>query len=265
MKLLQKALAEGKVRAPHYFPADVTQCDAVPARLVALREAMQSEWLAQMTPEELAKNPKWAIAKYFVDGAGQPDRAKAKNVVRFKLPRYGSATDKLCKALGKVPGLHYAEADGEKSDVVYAGWDEKAVDAAAQKHLDNEKAAEEAQRAARAKEREDRHAQYLAANQTNRLASIVGEYIIDCKEIADGWPEDADDMRLSIKKTRTSGLYEAYFHFGAAEGMMMLSRDETLLEPYADPEESDSEEEDEEDDGVIEILDTDEEEDDDGT
>ncbi len=87
--------------------------------------------------------------------------------------------------------------------------------------------------------------------------SPVGSYIIDSKEIEQGWSDPSDALCLDIRQTTEPGVFEASFDFGVLEGVMIISAEKNALEQYcsqpdyeaeADWDEDEDEDEDEKDD-----------------
>lgn len=149
------------------------------------------------------------------------------------------------EAAEKVVGLHHETARGPQTKVMYMGWNKAAVGKAAKGHAAKEKKEIEAAERKRETDRAKLHADYR--RQSRKTPSPVGSYIVDCEEIKDQWPEDADGLTLDIHETATPGVFEAGFYFGALEGAMIICADEEVLERYCAElereEEDDSEEE----------------------
>lgn len=90
--------------------------------------------------------------------------------------------------------------------------------------------------------------------------TIVGGYAITCEEISSNWPDDVEELTLSIAELLNSpGVYQGSFEFGIAEGVLLLSNDEALLDErvalFAEEEERDRYDEEEYDDEDDEELD----------
>ncbi|OAA63483.1 hypothetical protein SPI_03646 [Niveomyces insectorum RCEF 264] len=237
------------------------ECDKVPDRNARLRDDMHAEWLDKLTPAALSHCPKWIGDKYFLT-AGQPDRTKTTSVVGIPTNRYSMHTTvEICKEAAVISGLHHAQALGPKTTVVFMGWDKAAVDKAAvdkaaDGHPPKETKKLEAAQKALDKKRDQQHQAYLdtlAAKQGPHTYSPVGKYIVRCPEIEDQWPDDAKRLTLSIRPTPTPELFEADFHFGVIEGIMVLSTSADRLElrmaalGEVDSEDDEDEEEDDDD------------------
>lgn len=97
-------------------------------------------------------------------------------------------------------------------------------------------------------------------------SSIVGSYVITCKEIDEQWP-NSGTLTLDITE-EAPGLYYASFDFRVLEGVMILSADKQLLDGHIrtlEAEENPSaDEDDDEDDDEEDDEDKDEDEDDGG-
>lgn len=83
------------------------------------------------------------------------------------------------------------------------------------------------------KERAAKHAEYLSKRSSN--VSLVGTYIVDCKQIEKGW-DNTDNLELVITTTSLPGIYQATFDFGILEGVMMLCADEYVLSYFSEKE-----------------------------
>jgi hypothetical protein len=212
----------------------------VPDHIVKLREELNNEWLAMQPPSYLAEHPQEAMQKYFLGGDGKPDRSKTTEVIGLPLPPHSSyRVSQLIDAASLVPGLHHARAHGPSSQTVYLGWDEAAVEAASENHGAKERAEAEKAAAAREKGRAAQHAKYVAsARPKPGTPLLVGEYIVDCAAIEDGW-DTHGDLTFSIESTKTPGVFLAHFDFSVYVGVMMLSKDEDKLAPFADDDDDD--------------------------
>jgi hypothetical protein len=203
---------------------------------------MHTEWLQSISDEQISGHPDWIMDKYFVDGSGKPDPTKTTEVVGIPYSRSSDRRiSQLREALGRVSGLHQATGSGVSTQTIYLGWDQRAVKKAAKDHGSKEARARQAKGNAREERRTLKHERYLANSRT-MIPSPVGQYIVDCEEIEQGY--EVTDLTLAIRATRTSGLYQASFDFGIIEGVMMLSADESMLAPYAEKYGDDSDIED---------------------
>ncbi|TGJ82961.1 hypothetical protein E0Z10_g5812 [Xylaria hypoxylon] len=221
-QLLEKVLQAGK-------------CDQVPPHITELRDEMHTEWLAQLTPEEFLGHPEWIMERYFLT-SGQPDRAKTTMVVGFPFDSYSShRPDQLVEAAGNISRLHHATSYGSKTQMVFIGWDSAAVGWAAKSHSDNEAEAIKAADTEREVGRSELHDDYLKALARKNWINVyspVGTYIVDCKEIEEQWPDEADDLSLDIRAADEPGIYKASFDFGMLEGVMIIGEDEMSVERY---------------------------------
>ncbi|KAL2862635.1 uncharacterized protein BJX67DRAFT_292923 [Aspergillus lucknowensis] len=238
--LLKKALEAGK-------------CDAVPAHILQLEEEMHREWLDTQDIEDLLFKPDLVMDKYFFRGVGKdrvPDRSRTRGAVGIPLPlgseyRYGLMRD----AAAKVPGLYQETARGPKTQTIYMGWDEEAVNMAVKRHsaMENKEIAAQkkerrAQERKRNSERAKLHKNYLQTlKKTTRQGkpSPVGSYIVDCEEIEKQWPDQADDLTLDIGETGMPDVFLATFDFGVLEGVMVIGPDQAKMDEYcsqADPD-----------------------------
>ncbi|RAH69402.1 uncharacterized protein BO66DRAFT_420893 [Aspergillus aculeatinus CBS 121060] len=201
-----------------------------PHRL-ALEAQLHREWLATRTPEQLSGQPDWVIQKYFGDDPQRPDRSITKTVVGIPFPCTSEyRVSQMREAAEKVVGLHHETARGPQTKVIYMGWNKAAVGKAAKGHAAKEKKEIEAAERKRETDRAKLHADYR--RKSREAPSPVGSYIVDCEEIKDQWPEDADGLTLDIHETATPGVFEAGFYFGALEGAMIICADEGVLERY---------------------------------
>jgi hypothetical protein len=239
--LLKKVLTAGK-------------CDNVPEHIVKLREEMHMEWLETKTPEELSTYPEWVMDRYFMT-SGQPDCTKTTTVVGIPLDRYSSyRSGQMCEAAKKVGGLHHARGLGPKTQTIFMGWDLAAVSKAAKEHAAKEAKVLKAADDERDSERATLHADYLRSlnpkknSKKSKKYSPVGSYIVDCKDIEEGWSNQADELSIDIQNTDQPGIFEASFDFGVLEGIMILGKDETTLEEYCSRLDLEAESEDDEDD-----------------
>ncbi|CAK9787236.1 hypothetical protein CC85DRAFT_285098 [Cutaneotrichosporon oleaginosum] len=211
--VLKKALQAGK-------------CDEVPAHIVKLQAEMHTEWLATCSPEDLARQPTWAMERYFTDLDGKPDRERTTYVVGFPLPGNSAyRVSQLCDAASAVSGLYQAKAQGELTRTVYLGWDKDEVQQAADGHAAGEKAKQQAAAIAR----EKRIAEQAAhAAKASGPPTLVGQYVLDCPQITERW-NTRGELTMSINATKSRGLYQADFDFGVMKGIMMLSAEEDKL------------------------------------
>ncbi|PYH76638.1 hypothetical protein BO82DRAFT_358962 [Aspergillus uvarum CBS 121591] len=221
------------------------QCDTVPPHRLALEAQLHREWLATCTPEQLSGQPDWVIQKYFGNDPQRPDRSITKTVVGIPFePTSEYRVSQMREAAEKVVGLHHETARGPQTKVIFMGWNKAAVGKAAKGHAAKEKKEIEAAERKRETERAKLHAGYRC--QTRKAPSPVGSYIIDCEEIKDQWPKDADGLTLDIHETDTPGVFEAGFYFGVLEGAMIICANEEVLKRYRSElereEEGDSEE-----------------------
>ncbi|KAL4969040.1 uncharacterized protein BDV14DRAFT_166165 [Aspergillus stella-maris] len=231
--LLKKALKEGK-------------CDVVPPDILKLQEDMHREWLDTTKIEDLESSPEFVMDKFFLSGVGEdrrPDRGRTKSVVEVPLPRSSEYRARLVReAAAQVEGLHFETGTGPRSQVIFMGWDVDAVKKAVKgqaarekKQLEDEKKLARQLEKERDADRAKMHKDYLQTLKKKKATpSLVGSYIVDCKDVESEWPEDAEDMALDIGSTDEPGVFKACFDFGVLRGVMLISADEALLEGYCD-------------------------------
>ncbi|KAG0648135.1 hypothetical protein D0Z07_5989 [Hyphodiscus hymeniophilus] len=224
-RLIKKILQAGK-------------CDKVPDHIFKLREQMHTEWLNRLTPEQLSDYPEWVMDRYFLS-SGQQDRTKMTTVVGIPFDRYNSyRVGQMREATSKVAGLHQEAGLGPKTQTIFMGWDSIAVSKAAKGHAAKEAKELQAAKDERENERVALHTDYLnnlkrkKAFKASQAYSPVGSYIINCKEIEEQWPDQADDLSLDIRETEEPGVFDVSFDFGVLEGVMIISAEENTLERY---------------------------------
>ncbi|OJJ42500.1 hypothetical protein ASPZODRAFT_137291 [Penicilliopsis zonata CBS 506.65] len=235
--LLKAALQAGK-------------CDQVPDHILELQWQMHEEWISELTPEQLSSNPEWVVQRYFLS-AGKPDHTKTTTVVGIPLDRYSQyRSGKVMDVADKITGLHHRKALGPKTQVIFMGWNQAAVEKAAKQHPTEEARRVKNKEDERKRKREKLHTEHLnSRSQQTEDMTPVGSYIVDCEFIETEWPSMADDLRLDIHKTKTPSVFKADFDFGVFEGVMIVCADEAALDAYCTEAEGDfSDEEDEEDD-----------------
>ncbi|KAJ5721962.1 uncharacterized protein N7483_009896 [Penicillium malachiteum] len=174
----------------------------------------------------------------------------------------------MTEAVKKVKGLVHKFQKGTQTHAFYMGWDKAAVEEAAKEHLlkdqliaqkETEEAKKkqevdmkkyEAEMKKRKMERTRLHTSYLRKARKNQ-ASPVGSYIVDCEEIEEQWPDQADNMTIDIHPTNEPGIFKAEFDFGVLDGVMILGADEATVARYCsrvDEDDDNSEDEDEDED-----------------
>lgn len=177
--------------------------------------------------------------------AGQPDRTKAATVivVPFRRDR-DSGPARMVEAAKKIPGLHCEKGYGPRTQVVCMGWDQTAVENAAEKHCneENERLQEEQEERERAlrevKKRQKSeqlklHTDYLnSRGQQKNDDSPVGTYILAIKDDGFREPDMQDDLGFSIRRTDTPGIFAADFDFQMYEGVMLISSDQAALDEH---------------------------------
>ena len=244
--LLKKVLQAGK-------------CDKVPDHISELREQMHAQWINKRTPEQLYHSPEWFVEKYFLS-SGRPDHTKTTTVVGMPLDRFSSyRAGQVREAASNVTGLHQETGFGPKTQTVFMGWDPVAVSKAARGHAAKEAKQQQAAENERENDRAQAHTNYLASLKRKKSPkgpkthSLVGSYIVRCKEIEEQWPDQADDLNLDISQSDEPGIFEASFEFGVLEGVMIISAEEDALERYCSQLDREAEPEwDEEDDDEYE-------------
>ncbi|PLB54467.1 hypothetical protein P170DRAFT_397971 [Aspergillus steynii IBT 23096] len=221
-QLMKKALQAGK-------------CDTVPPHILEMEMQMHRDWLDTCTIEQLSHDPQWIIEKHF-GSARQPDRTITTTVLGVPFPWSSEYRVSLIQnAASKVAGLHHEIGQGPSTKTVFVGWD-KAAGYAAKKKKELQAAKKE-----RETERAKSHADYR--RQARKVASPVGSYMIDCREIEEQWPDQAEDLYLDIDATGEPGVFKAEFDFGVLEGVMILCADKAILERYCSQGDEPSEDE----------------------
>ncbi|OJD19351.1 hypothetical protein AJ78_00713 [Emergomyces pasteurianus Ep9510] len=65
------------------------------------------------------------------------------------------------------------------------------------------------------------------------LDKIIGIYSLECKEVEDNWPNDAEEMELTITRTSESPLgLIGGFNLGIIEGTMLFAADKPTLDKF---------------------------------
>ncbi|KAJ5485151.1 hypothetical protein N7539_005139 [Penicillium diatomitis] len=216
------------------------KCDKVPEHILQLKEQMHMQFLETLSPTELARDPTWAMEKYFLT-SGEPDRTKTTVVVclPFHLrSEYGIQC--LIDAANKVPGLNHEKAVGPETKMVFMGWDAAAVKKEAREYP--AKAARKLAEASEKREqaRDKMHHDYLktltrkrGGSKATKNRSPVGSYIVDSACFEDHYADGRKfDLTLEIQETDRPGVFQADFDFGVLEGIMMICDDEETLDEY---------------------------------
>jgi hypothetical protein len=214
------------------------KCDKVPDHIAKLREQMHAEWLNRCTPEQLSSYPDWVLEKYFLS-SGQPEPTKTTTVVGIPFGPYSSyRSGQMREAASEVAGLHQKTGFGPKTQTIFMGWDSVAVGRAAKGHAAKEAKEFQAKEDEREAERVEMHTSYLntlkrkKGPKGTKTYSPVGSYIINCKELEEGWLDQPHDLSLDIRQTKEPGIFEASFDFGVLEGVMIISVERNILEQY---------------------------------
>ncbi|KAJ6028859.1 hypothetical protein N7540_004435 [Penicillium herquei] len=232
-------------------------CDTVPPHILKLEEELYREWLNTQTLESLDTNPDWVLDKYFGSDRQNPDRRITTTILKVPFPLHsGYRVSLMTEAVKKVNGLIHELARGIRTQAFYMGWDKTAVEEAAKSHLSDERkeadAAEKKRKAEEKKRKMERtrlHTSYLLKDGKTQ-ASPVGSYIVDCDEIEDQWPDQAQDMTIDIHPTDEPGIFKAEFDFGILDGVIIFGADEATVAQYCsrlDGDDDDSEDEDDSD------------------
>lgn len=223
--LMKKVLQAGK-------------CDTVPDQIAELREQMHAEWLNKLTPEKLSDHPEWVMERYSLS-SGRPDRTKMTTVVGIPLDRHSSyRASQMREAASRIAGLHQVTGLGPKTQTIFMGWDLVAVSTAAKGHSKKESKELQAAEDERENDRAEMQTDYLhtlkrkKGSRRPKTYSPVGSYIVDCEEIEEGWPDQANDLNLDIRQTKEPGVFEASFNFGVLEGVMIISAENSAMERY---------------------------------
>ncbi|KAJ5584013.1 uncharacterized protein N7459_003813 [Penicillium hispanicum] len=104
----------------------------------------------------------------------------------------------MIRAASKITDLHHMRSLGPKTQVIFMGWDEAAVEEAANHHPIEE---------ARCLQDEE-------------------------DEWERGWPGMAVDLSLDIHRTDTPGVFQAGFDFGVLKGVTIICSDQFALDEY---------------------------------
>lgn len=225
-QLLKKTLQEGG-------------CDSVPPHILELEAQMHRDWLNTCSLELLSSHPQWVIEKHFGSDL-RPDRTITTTVIGVPFPRTSNyRVGQMREAAGRVVGLHHDIGMGPRTKTVFMGWDKAAVEKAAKGHAEKEREEVQAAEQKRQSERAKLHADYCC--QARKVASPVGNYIVDCEAIENVW-NDAKDLRLRIDTTDRPGVFIAEFDFVIYEGVMIICADKVALEQYCSEEDESSEE-----------------------
>ena len=131
----------------------------------------------------------------------------------------------MYQAAERIPGLETASGGEGDERVLVIGWDRSAVFREANKIADQQrgkwKDAQKAKRLEGLREHQDfiKRLPNVPPKAEFSISRTEGEYMIDFKEITEGYPEDADDLGLRI----TNG------GLGIIEGMINLDTDRHQL------------------------------------
>ncbi|KAH8658421.1 hypothetical protein BX600DRAFT_439584 [Xylariales sp. PMI_506] len=191
------------------------KCDEVPEHIAQLRKQTHQQWLGNMTPEQLSDCPDWTMENEYRAG-------------------------KMRAAASGVEGLHQKTSSGVTTQTIFMGWDAAAVEKAAKAHPAKEAKELRAAQKKRQDARVDQHKRYLnslkpkkgSAKGKPKIRLPVGSYIVDCQEIEQQWPDEADNMTLKIHETNVSGIFKVNFHFRVLEGVIMISTGKDALVQY---------------------------------
>jgi len=231
------------------------QFDTVPASILDLEQQLRREWVGGRKLGDLVdtgSGPDELVNFYFLDSTGNADKTTTPDGLAVPLPRHSEyRASLLTKAIGKVPGL----MSRREGDTMLVAWDDSGI---AKAREAGQAAAREAAEAlkrkdeARVQSRTDRHESYLHSldSKAGKVDhSPAGKYLLHCEGIENEWPETKKvDMSLDIRMSGQTGIYEASFDVGVAEGPMQLSTDQDALEKYiVDLENSSQDDEDDED------------------
>jgi len=228
-----------------------------PTAFLNLREQMHIEWLNNLTPDELSRNPEWVIERYFMS-SGQIDHTKTTTVVGIPFSPddlyQRNLRKQMHEAVNKVTGLHHVTGRGPKTSTIFMGWDPVAVYDAVNSHAAKETKGVQAAEKKREDERAKLHTDCLNTLKRKkgpmrlRRYSPIGSYIIDCEEMEKGFPGDAGDLTFVIRQTKNPDVFEGSFEFGILEGVMIISADKNTLEQYCSQLDHETESAGEEDD-----------------
>ncbi|KAI0451087.1 hypothetical protein F5B21DRAFT_528199 [Xylaria acuta] len=116
-------------------------------------------------------------------------------------------------------------------------------DQAARGHAARETKAAKAAEEEREKDHAASHSDYLKTPNPKRGRQThppIGTYIIDCKEIEEGWSGQAGNLSLDVRATDELGVFEASCDFSIVEGIMTMSTDKKRLEEHCAQLDTDS-------------------------
>jgi len=173
------------------------------------------------------------LAKYFLDGHGQPDKTKTPDPLA--LPGY-DARPTLHAAAERIPGLETHSGGSGDDRTIVIGWDRSAVWRHAGQ-IDAESWEKEAKHKQEAWENSlNKHRHFLKeqgrkAPRVESLKSYIGSYLIACQDLSAGW-DTTNDMTLDISDSSDPHVLEAAFDFGVLEGIMLLSFSEAAIKEF---------------------------------
>ncbi|KAL7803344.1 hypothetical protein V8C44DRAFT_344411 [Trichoderma aethiopicum] len=186
------------------------------------------------------------VDMYFLTD-GKPDKSKTPEPMALSGLRQSWQLRTMAEG---IPGLHTRIAYSKPDAEFCIGWDEKEVNALADRITERAREAERALKKAKWDQQMVRHKKYLVrAAEKGRgrdkqtkpfdLDHCVGSYIIQCPAIEDGWDLGDQTLTMDICKGKANSLWAAY-HFGILEGTMFFSQSEDTLKAMFGDDLSDS-------------------------
>lgn len=204
------------------------------------------------TPDERATfDPNRFMDLYFLTDR-KPD--KAKTTEPLALRGYHDKW-KLHNMAEKVPGLHTYSGGLSPDRELCIGWNREEVFKLASSISDRADKANKAQQKAKWEQQLEIHQKYTAQMQSKETSNgankhpkafsldrCQGSYVIQCREITEGWLDDLRGHTHTMDISSGSGnTLRATYDFGIIEGAMILSLSEDTLQTIVSEDNLDSE------------------------
>lgn len=188
---------------------------------------------ASATPtEEVKCDASLFLWKYFLDGDGNPDRTKTRDLIL--LPGYTPKSMALTGRVERVCGLHVADGGlGGASNVMVVGWDRARVNNKAHQIDMRQSPGRGILRSNHDWDRQMMsHHRYVEelhnrarvlnpkAGSSFETHNLIGKYVVKCEAIQHDWPVLSKQLRL---RTIRSGRL-AIFDLGIIFGLMVLGK-----------------------------------------
>lgn len=242
---LPASVNEIETRLPgRYAPLEVEYRRAMASYEQAKDERDRAAFVACKTPtEEANQDLKRFLRKYFLDDRDKP----APNCISLPmaLPDLNDRVS-LHMAAERISGLHTASGGKEPHRTIVIGWSASAVRSKALE-LDTQARHAAAQATTAAFDaRMTKHRDFVTA-QGKKEGIAVGQYIIECETISEGW-DDMGEMSLNIMFDRNGSNLHGTFDFGILTGAIRLTskplkaRQEQILaghDEYSDDDDTD--------------------------